>query len=157
MKKNAGWFKVGHKPLFDPTKHGHYGTPTYISWAQMKSRCLNPKNIGWHRYGGRGIQVCERWKSFENFLADMGTKPRGASLERVNNDGHYEPSNCRWATKREQALNRRSTHWLEHNGKRMSIRGWALEIGISEDALGQRIKAGWSLDRALTRRDYRRG
>lgn len=90
--------------------HGHSNpaTRTYTTWQGMKARCLNPKNTRYADYGGRGIKICQHWlDAFENFLADMGEKPIGMSIDRINNDGHYEPSNCRWATNEIQMKNRR--------------------------------------------------
>jgi hypothetical protein len=116
----------------------------------MIQRCSNPKQIQYPNYGGRGITVCGRWMDFRNFLEDMGERPQGRSIERTDNNGNYEPGNCRWATTEEQACNKRTTHYLELHGVRQSISRWAKFLGISVKSLHKRLLLGWSDEEALT-------
>jgi hypothetical protein len=118
----------------------------------MKTRCENPDSKHYRHYGGRGIKVCERWASFENFLVDMGKKPsRRHSIERDDVNGDYAPDNCRWATMDEQANNRRNNHPIEFRGKTQNMTQWARELGLSEDMVERRINLlGWSYEKALT-------
>lgn len=113
-----------NKESFPRLLHGHTRSgerPTeYEIWAGMRQRCLNPKHHAWKHYGGRGIKICERWSEFANFFADMGRRPKGKSLDRINNDGNYEPDNCRWATRREQAQNTRRTKHASPSQLRIS-------------------------------------
>lgn len=91
--------------------HGSKHDPTHRAWLEMRRRCNNPNCISFERYGARGIKVCERWDSFANFLEDMGARPPGLSLDRIENNGNYEPDNCKWSTAKEQANNRRKRRW----------------------------------------------
>ncbi|MDN8081144.1 hypothetical protein QZN30_17415 [Burkholderia multivorans] len=134
------------------TKHGHArtNTPTYRSWTAMKSRC-DPDH-GKPEYAGSGISVCLRWlESFENFLADMGERPKGTTLDRFpNGSGNYEPGNCRWATPSEQANNRGNQHLLSAHGKTMTIMEWANKTGIPFQTIRHRLLRGWSAERSVS-------
>lgn len=115
--------------------------PEYAVWSAMLSRCNNPKNSNYHRYGARGIVVCERWLKFKNFIADMGPRPSGEhSLDRIDNDGNYEPENCRWATLKEQARNTSRNRLLTHDGRTMCLDDWAREIDVSPSCLSHRLE-----------------
>lgn len=122
----------------------------YTIWNGLRNRCNNPKDKNYRRYGGRGIQVCERWGTYQNFLADMGRRPSpGHSIDRIDNDKGYEPSNCRWATATAQGRNRRNNRLLTLNGKTQGLSVWAEELGATGEALSGRLRAGHSLDVAL--------
>jgi hypothetical protein len=131
-------------------EHGMEKTPTYMSWAQMKGRCYNKNNRWYHRYGGRGIVVCERWHSFINFFEDMGVKPGGKSIERRDNNGNYEPGNCYWATRKEQIRNREVSPHFEWNGEMKSLAELSEMHGMKWRRVYERIRMGWPLKDALT-------
>lgn len=124
----------------------------FSTWSSMRYRCKNPGNAAWKNYGGRGISVCERWDaSFTSFLEDMGPRPSpNHSLDRIDNDGNYEPGNCRWATQKEQMRNSCVADVITFNGQTKSVRDWAEETGIKWWTLKQRIKNGWPPEIALT-------
>lgn len=126
-----------------------FESSTHRAWRSMKARCNNPNVKFFHNYGGRGISVCERWNSFANFLADMGIKPDGMELDRIDNDMGYSPENCRWASKLVQQRNTRLTSKLTYKGVTKATGDWADSIGVSVSCLKRRIGLGWSLDRAL--------
>ncbi len=136
--------------------HGHTAngkrSRTFRSWEAMKARCHDPKNIGYARYGGRGIQVCDRWReSFQVFLEDMGARPIDMSIDRIDNDGNYEPANCRWASRIDQARNKRRNRLITFRGKTEPLAVWAQTIGLSARALSERLRRGWSIEDAMTR------
>lgn len=105
--------------------HGFHNTRTYRSWSSMLRRCQNVRAANYNDYGGRGITVCEEWQKFENFLADLGERPEGHTLDRINNELGYFKSNCRWATDEQQCLNRRSSRRIEIDGITMTVTEWS--------------------------------
>ncbi len=137
------------------TKHGKRWSLTYRSRDAMLQRCTNDNDKGYPDYGGRGITVCDRWRDpengFANFLADMGERPtRQHEIERKDNDGNYCPENCRWATRNEQARNKRSNRTMMYNDKTQCIAAWAEETGIQRSTISARLMRGWSVEKALT-------
>ena len=135
------------------TKHGMTNTPTYRSWNSMNKRCKNKNDPMYHIYGGNGISVCDEWSSFERFYADMGERPEGHSLDRIDGSKGYFYGNCRWATPREQALNRVTTKHdsIMYNGKTQALSEWADELGIKASVLYARIvRMKWSVEKAFT-------
>lgn len=123
----------------------------YSRWQNMHRRVSTPGNRSWERYGARGITVCERWQSFENFAADMGPTFRPElTLERINNDGPYSPENCRWATRKEQQRNTSTSKRVAFRGHEKTVAEWAELLGIDRTTLRHRLRRGWSVERALT-------
>ncbi|MGL5923831.1 hypothetical protein [Chroococcidiopsis sp.] len=139
-------------------KHGKCNTRTYTIWTGMMARCTNPIDSAYNRYGGGGRGICDRWLKFANFYIDMGDCPDGLTIERKDNEQGYSPENCIWASWREQANNRRSNQLWEYNGRVLIISQWAEVSGIAKDTLRHRvIKAGWSIEQAITIPVTRRG
>jgi hypothetical protein len=135
-------------------RHGKSADPEWVVWSHIKQRCFNIKDPAYINYGGRGIKVCDRWLIFENFIADVGVRPSALhTLERVDNNSHYCPENCRWATRKEQARNRRSNANLTLNGVTRTIAEWAELTGIKRSAIWMRIhRYHWSTEDALTKK-----
>jgi hypothetical protein len=136
------------------TKHGEAYLKTtveYRTWISLRNRCLSPANKQYQNYGARGIKVCKRWDSYTNFLSDMGRRPSpNHSIDRIDNNGDYEPSNCKWATKKEQASNRRNSHWIIVDNKKILLTDLARSLKIRHTTLNERIKKGWSIKRILS-------
>lgn len=131
-------------------KHGLTKSKTWNAWRSMRKRCNDPDDASYARYGGRGISICSDWSSFEHFLADMGEAPMGRSLDRIDNDGNYEPGNCRWATITQQNRNTSTNRRLTHNGETRTVTEWAVRLGMTKATLFHRLDQGWSAERALT-------
>lgn len=132
------------------TTHGMHKSKTYCSWQSMLSRCTNKNSSDFPRYGGRGIAVCRRWlHSFQNFFDDMGERPKNMTIDRINNDGDYTPSNCRWADNFTQMKNSRSSHLITYNGKTKTQSEWSLLLGGAVSLIANRLAANWSEEKAV--------
>lgn len=139
-------------------KHGASTTRAYSTWHSMRQRCENPNSRHFHRYGGRGIEVCARWKIFDNFLADMGQPPNGLTIERIDNNLGYSPDNCRWASRKQQQNNRNVNRFVTWKGKTQTASQWSDELGIPANTIHQRLDRGLPAEEVLSsvkKRDVR--
>lgn len=131
--------------------HGMSKSPEYRIWRAMLNRCSNPKDKLFHRYGGRGITVCDRWHTFANFISDMGIRPSSVhTIERLDNNGNYNPENCKWATRTTQCQNTSRNRLITFRNKTLCLSEWAKRTGIKQSTIAFRLKAGWPINRALT-------
>lgn len=139
-------------------KHGQYGSRLYETWQTMKKRCSNPNNRQYHLYGGRGIIVCDEWRNDFQAFYDWAMSHGYAddlTIDRIDVNGNYEPSNCRWATMKEQQNNRRNNHLITYNGETKTLKQWSEKIGIDWGVLYSRLKKGWSIEKSLTTKQMR--
>lgn len=128
-------------------KHGMRRTPEYYSWASMKNRCLCETSESYPDWGGRGVKIHKPWiNSFEQFFADMGPRPKGTTLDRIDNNGDYAPGNCRWATPKQQSNNQRSTRNFTVDGLRKTVTEWAFYLGVTRDTVNSRLKKGQTME-----------
>lgn len=147
--KSCGCFIQDVKTKHDHKSNGEI-TGTYRSWFCMKQRCTNPHNKDYHSYGGRGITVSKEWLEFSNFLRDMGEQPPNKTIDRIDNNKGYCKSNCRWATKGQQARNKRNTRFITYGNIRQSLDDWSKKTGIPKAVIRSRLSRGWSVQKTLT-------
>lgn len=152
--KSCGCLQIERQNL-SVTKHGHTSrfrspTRTWRIWNGMKRRCANPSARGYENYGGRGIKVCCRWQEFKNFLEDMGECPRNLTIERIDSNGHYEPGNCRWATAKEQARNKRTNRIVTYRGVTACVKDVCKAFGIPYERVNSRLKRKWPVELAFS-------
>lgn len=145
--KSCGCLK---KEATHKIKHHMTNTTEYRTWAHIKGRCLRPTHADFYLYGGRGIKICERWaNSFEAFYEDMGPKPDGMSIDRIDVNGDYCKENCRWADNKTQSRNKRNNRFIEFNGMNMCVTDWARHLGIHNSSLWERLKK-WPIEKSLS-------
>lgn len=141
--------RMGGHTRFQP-KHGMKDTPEYRAWFDMRQRCSNPSRKAYKTHGARGIRVCPEWQeSFEAFFADMGPRPDGFSLDRIDNDGNYEPQNCRWADTKTQQRNKRTNVVVEYRGQTYTLAELAESVGMLRDTLSKRLMRGMTVEEAI--------
>jgi hypothetical protein len=140
---------MGNEKRGNNYRHGMVGTRTYSSWSSMMRRCNNPNEKAYATYGAVGIKVCKRWHTFKNFFEDMGVRPEGMSLDRINGRRGYSPDNCRWATESEQQKNRKDNVYYTLRGKTLCVQDWGREVGIHPDTIRSRVKKGWEIEKAV--------
>lgn len=150
IAQTTGCRSCGHKGKPAPNRtHGMSRTPLFRLWKQMRQRCNNPRDTSYKRYGGRGIRVCERWSDFSAFAADMGPRPEGMTIDRIDTDGPYGPENCHWATDTEQARNKSNNRKLTIAGVTKCLAEWEQESPVTYFAILHRIRSGWSVEDAV--------
>lgn len=125
------------------------GTPTYRTWVDMRRRCQQPHRPDYKNYGAKGIKVCARWESFEKFLEDMGIRPEGLTLDRIDNAGNYEPTNCRWVDRKTQERNKSTNNFIDIYGESLTVAEAAEKYKMNYYTLWGRIKRGWNAERAI--------
>jgi hypothetical protein len=130
-------------------KHGQSKTKEHVVWMAMRSRCNNPHDKNYKNYGGRGITVCKRWDSYTNFINDMGQRPSGFSIERIDNSKGYSPENCTWASRRQQSLNKRTTVFVIYKGEKRPLVEVTSEADVSHLNVRRKLARGWSIERAI--------
>ena len=151
LTKNFGMTNITHGHTTNKNQ-----SKTYTCWINMRDRCLNPKCRHYSNYGGRGIKICERWGKFKNFLKDMGEQPLGMMIERKDNNGNYDPSNCKWATREEQMNNARFNVTNEFKGKKQTAIQWARELNLNVKRIYKRASKRWPSDKILDPRSFRK-
>lgn len=146
--KSCGCFRKDYVARIS-TREGYTQHELYKTWLAMMARCYDPKNVGYKNYGARGIQVCSRWHVLKNFILDMAPRPHGLQIERIDNNGNYEKSNCKWATTWEQSNNRRDSHYLEWQGGRFTIAQIAMMLGMKRNTVNERVRRGWNVEKIM--------
>ena len=144
-------FKKYGDPNITTKYHGITKHPYYETWRNMKQRCSNKNRKDYKNYGGKGVKVCNKWKNdFQQFCLDMGTRPDGYLLDRIDYNGNYEPKNCRWVSVAKSSRNKSTNNWIDFNGTTNTIGDWSKKLGGHKSLIRTRLKQGWSIEKAIT-------